>query len=384
LSDSPEGRLVWPPTKEDLERLYLDQKLSAAKIAKAYCLKYKNEKVAESTVLYELKKSGIKRRDRADHVRKVTEAMVDEWVRRYGAGESLRQISGKALDPVTVFNHLRKRGVKLRDKIEAQIQAVTKYQKTSFLGADIERAYLVGFTKGDCDVVRHGRAIRVRISTTHPAMANLFATLFGSYGLVHRYPRECALTGYEWNLEVDLDRSFEFLLKTTEDALADYAGSAATFLSFLAGFTDAEGSVYFHIKGKGGSFEISLSNTDGPLLTRIQALLVDLGHYSKFRIFEQNLNRLGYEKSGKIGRLSVWRQRDVVRVLQLLSLRHSEKRAKAHLALAFMQTTDKKVRNEILDQWDMLLLSINRSRKDFIMEAEQQYLVKHEPEDGQI
>jgi len=214
-------------------------------------------------------------------------------------------------------------------------------------------------------------------------MANLFVNLFGSSGLVHRYPRECALTGYEWNLEVDLDRSFEFLLKTTDDVLADYARSAATFLSFLAGFTDAEGSVYFHIKGKGGSFEISISNTDGPSLTRIQVVLADLGQHSKIRTFDQALNRLGYEKRGKIGRLSVWRQRDVIRVLQLLSLRHTEKRAKADLALAFMQTTDKKVRNEILDQWDILLLSIDHSRKDFIMEAEQQYLAKHKPFDSQ-
>jgi hypothetical protein len=89
--------LVWPPTKEDLERLYLVERLSAAKIAKVYDLKYDSPKVAESTILYQLKKNGIVRRDRAEHVRKVTSEMVDGWVKRYEAGESLKQIAENAV-----------------------------------------------------------------------------------------------------------------------------------------------------------------------------------------------------------------------------------------------------------------------------------------------
>lgn len=67
-------RLVWPPKKEDLERLYVVEKLSAAKIADAYGLtgKYKTPKAAESTVLYHLKRCGIERRDPAEHIMKVT------------------------------------------------------------------------------------------------------------------------------------------------------------------------------------------------------------------------------------------------------------------------------------------------------------------------
>ena len=74
------GTLAWPPKREDLERLYSGEKLSAAKIAEAYGLKYRSPKVAESTILYHLKKNGIQRRDRAEHIRKVTEEMVDGWV----------------------------------------------------------------------------------------------------------------------------------------------------------------------------------------------------------------------------------------------------------------------------------------------------------------
>jgi len=173
LSDSQDGHLVWPPTKQDLQRLYIDQKLSAGRIAKAYGVKYKNEKVAESTVLYQLKKNGIIRRDRADHVRKFTEAIVDEWVRRYKAGESLKQIAGNEISPVSIFLHLRKRGIQLRDKVEAQIAAVTKYERKPFHGDSAEKAYLMGLRYGDLDVVRHGRAIRVRVSTTPVSYTHL-------------------------------------------------------------------------------------------------------------------------------------------------------------------------------------------------------------------
>lgn len=86
--------LAWPPKKEDLERMYLVERMSAAKIAQAYGLKYKSPKVAESTVLYQLRRNGIARRDRAEHIRKVTAEMADSWVTRYEAGESLKRSQG--------------------------------------------------------------------------------------------------------------------------------------------------------------------------------------------------------------------------------------------------------------------------------------------------
>src|SRR2546422_2176832 len=184
-----EVRRAWPPKKEELEQLYLTQRLSAMKISRLYGLKYPNPKSGESMVLWYLKKFGIKRRDPAEHIRKVSEEMVDQWARRYVAGESLKQIAGDLVGSVTVFEHLKKRGVQLRDKVEAQITAVTKYQRKPFSGSDEERAYLSGFRTGDLDAVKHGRAVRVRTGTTHPLMAELFEELFGRYGYVHSYPR---------------------------------------------------------------------------------------------------------------------------------------------------------------------------------------------------
>lgn len=354
MSDSQDGHLVWPPTKQDLERLYLDQKLSAAKIATAYGLKYKNAKVAESTILHQLKKNGIKRRDKADHIRKVNEGLVNEWVRRYKAGESLKQIAKSEFSPVTVFLHLRKRGLQLRDKVEAQIQAVTKHQRILFEGDENERAYLVGFTKGDCEVIRHGRAIRVRTSTTHPAMADLFTELFDKYGYVHRYPRKATLVGYEWSLEVDLNQSFKFLFQSFETAVEEFGRSPVTFLSFLAGFFDAEGSIYYHRKGKGGGFELSLSNTNDVILERIRNFLLKLGYYSKLDTFDQNSDRLGYSLNGRISRLVIWRAEDILGLLGRLRVRHNEKVVRAEAAIAYHSSACKDERVLILTKHEAM------------------------------
>jgi hypothetical protein len=371
----PEG-LAWPPKKEDLERLYLIERLSAAKIAKVYGLKYKNAKVAESTVLYQLKKNGIKRRDAAEHIRKVPDAMVDEWVKRYKAGESLKQIAAGNVSPVTVWNHLKVRGLVLRDKVAAQILTVTKYERKNFQGDDIERAYLVGFTKGDCQVTSHGRAIRVRTSTTHPAMADLFAELFNPFGLVHRYPRKVKIGGYEWSLEVDLNLSFSFLFQTLERAVNEVGQSTATFLSFLAGFTDAEGSIYFHRKGKSGGFELSLSNTNEIVLARIRDLLAKLGYYSKLDTFDQIADRLGYVLEGRISRLVIWRVKDLLGLLGRLRVRHSEKVSRAASAVSYHSTTSKDQRVLILKRHEEMK---SRTREDvgrFVAEAKQAYSVR--------
>jgi hypothetical protein len=168
LSESLVGwKPVWPPRKADLERLYVRERLSAAKIAAVYGLRYASPKVAESAVLYHPKRNGIQRRGCAEHVRKVDQRMEDEWVRRYEAGESLKQIAGDVVDLVSVWNHLRRRGVRLRDKVEAQIQRVSKHSKKPFSGDPLEKAYILGLRFGDLAAVR-ARARNGRTASLKP------------------------------------------------------------------------------------------------------------------------------------------------------------------------------------------------------------------------
>jgi hypothetical protein len=48
-------------------------------------------------------------------------------------------------------------------------------------------------------------------------MVELFESLFSGYGHVCKYPRYKNDTGtYEWNIQVILDKSFEFVLDTRD------------------------------------------------------------------------------------------------------------------------------------------------------------------------
>ena len=361
-------QLVWPPKKEDLERLYVVDKLSAMKIANLYGLHYENPKVAESTILLQLKKNGIRRRDPAEHVRKVTKEMVDDWIERYESGESLKQIAEGNLSPVTVWNHLKRRGLTLRDKVDAQIQAVAKHERHPFSGDAIERAYLMGLRYGDLHVVRHGRAIRVRVSTTHPAMADLFEMVFSPYSFVHKYPREAKLSGYEWTLECDLGPSFEFLFCRASmrelESLSD-----PEFIGFLAGLFDAEGSFHLHKKAAWYGPEACISNGDAELLETIRKRLGSLGFHNALVWREQQSERGGISGQSRMGRIEILRFLDAQRFAQTIPIRHEEKTKRRALLLALKFGSSAEERIGTVTKWKELSNQIHEQVRLFIESA---------------
>jgi hypothetical protein len=370
--DQTSANLEWPPKKEDLERLYIHEHLSAMKISKLYGLKYPNPKSGEAMILHYLKKWGIKRRDPAEHSRKGTKEVVDEWVRRYEAGESLTDIAGEQVSPVTVFNHLHKRGVKLRDKVEAQIEAVTKHPKKPFNGDPKLRAYMIGIAKGDYWVTTHGRAIRVRLGTTHPAMARLFRDLFEQYGPIYEYPKRTLVTEFEWCLDCDLDRSFEFLANQ-ERLMVDIFSSKELFFSFLAGFFDAEGSIYYHKKHGIGAFEFSLGNTNQKILEDIRRKLSEFGFSVFLKQEKQTPERINRGRNivstMPMWRLLMWRFNDVRNIMNQLPLKHSEKVARVQIALELKQRAEPEERKTIISRWELLRLQIEKDVIDYIEEA---------------
>jgi hypothetical protein len=358
LSNPAPSKLAWPPKKDDLERLYLVEGLSAMKIANIYGLRYKNPKVAESTVLYQLKRNGIKRRGASDHVRKVSEEMVDDWVRRYQEGESLKEIAGGVVSPAAVFLHLHKRGLELREKVGAQIQAVTKHARRPFSGSKEEEAYLIGFARGDLNVSRHGRAVRVKTSSTHPLMFEHLKHLFVPYGHVLVFPRKSELAGFEWSFQADLDQSFQFLVESLP-GLPKWIFETRCFFSFLAGFFDAEGSIWLRNSGMG--FEISLTNSDLGLLETIRAKLRLLG-------FELHLSR---DKNSSVWRLKLWNQVKVIELIHRMPIRHPEKVAKVRIAQDWSKAASTEDYDKVFRTWDELLAEIKSGRDEFVRQAEE-------------
>ena len=55
-----------------------------------------------------------------------------------------------------------------------------KYKKYDFSGDPKEKAYILGLVAGDLYTHKHGRQIAVELTTTHPAMMDLFYSVFGN------------------------------------------------------------------------------------------------------------------------------------------------------------------------------------------------------------
>ena len=292
--DSP--KLTWPPTKEDLQRLYVEQRLSAAKIAKVYQLNTPNPKSAVELVRYHLKRNGIERRNRIQELCKETEATVTVWKEKHPKQESpdmeveesavlellgIKNLSVRHLDPETkervrammerlhwteglslngiadlidgrtsgdVSRWFKDLKVKARPFEVSRLKSIMenrKYERRPFDGTDEDKAYLLGIAHGDFHVrTPWNGAVSVSTSTTHPAMVQLFRKLFSPFGHVYQFSRyQSDVNSYEWNLQATLDDTFRFLLVGHKAAWEWVSQDESRVYSYLAGLWDAEGRV---------------------------------------------------------------------------------------------------------------------------------------------
>lgn len=89
----------------------------------------------------------------------------------------------------------------------------------------------------------HGKRIRLQVNTTHPAMLELFKTLFSKYSHLCLCPDfRKKLSTFQWHIQADLDASFSFLMKKPRAIEVGIIKNTNLFLAFLAGYADAEGS----------------------------------------------------------------------------------------------------------------------------------------------
>ncbi|HZW84769.1 MAG TPA: hypothetical protein VFE91_02560, partial [Nitrososphaerales archaeon] len=175
-------------------------------------------------------------------------------------------------------------GVEVRPFEEARLKGIRekrrKYERRPFDGTDEDKAYLLGLRHGDLSVSRpFNGAVRVSTSTTHPAMAELFHSLFSPYGHVYQHPRYKKDTmTYEWNVQSILDESFEFLLMARQEARVWASSKESTLLAYLAGILDAEGSVGIYGNGSTTAIQVLVYNTDYDLVSFVRSSWAKLGY----------------------------------------------------------------------------------------------------------
>lgn len=300
--------------KSKLENLYLKKKLSISEIAKK--LKYDR-----SIISRELKRNKIPLRSRSV-VRKLVASKnkIKKLIiaKLYYKDRFTQKQIGKKLKvhKETIRRLMKEYGLKTRKKSEIS----TRYPKSNFSGSLEEKTYLLGFRAGDLNVQlsRSKNLIIVRCTSTRIAQIQLFKNLFKKYGYIYvGKPKQDGNRDFL----IRLNRTFSFLLPKKDNIPKWIQKNTNYFLSFLAGYTDAEGCIWID---KTNVARFKLSSYDKNILKQINGQLFEMGiKCNSPRIHVKK----GYKKSdGCIYRNDEWafvisQKSSLLPILQLLKSR---------------------------------------------------------------
>lgn len=253
--------------KSKLEKLYFKKKLSIPQIAE-------NLRHDLSIIVRELKRHRIPRRS-------LSEALVLSWRKKrikrsvieklYHVKKLTQEQIAKKLhkSPEHICKLMKEYGLKARRPSYYH----TLYRKYDFSNDLKEKAYLIGFRTGDLGVhlSPSGKLIIVSSTSTKKEQIRLFKNLFQKYGHIWiSKPRRDRNKAFM----VSLNRTFNFLLPKQDKVPAWARRDKKYFLSFLAGYTDAEGCFYIS-KDRVAGFR--LASYDKKTLKQIHAGLLRIG-----------------------------------------------------------------------------------------------------------
>ena len=155
--------------------------------------------------------------------------------------------------------------------------------------------------------------------------------------------------------------------------MSEFVHNPHLFMSFLAGFFDAEGTVYFHKKGNGGAFELAIVNTDSELLREIGEELSGRGYALKLeqvKVDQEKAVRSGVKNPGEFRwRIVMWRFEEVHRLMSEMPVRHAEKVAKIEIALRVARLKENQERVAPMAEWKHLLARIRNQRNEYVARA---------------
>ncbi|MAG45389.1 MAG: hypothetical protein CMH63_01290 [Nanoarchaeota archaeon] len=249
-------------SKEEIRRLYIGKKLTTYDIAeKMGC--------CQASIWKKLKFYKIKRRDScsSDYFNIPSKKLLKELYIKKGL--STWNIERKyGYSRSTVHTHLKKHGL-----IRSRAEAHRRYPRKDFKGNTLMKAYMIGFRIGDLRVRKiweNSETIHVDCGTTIPEQIELIKNLFGKYGRIWMKKIKSRNDNC-YQIEALLNESFSFLL---DNKVPKWVfGRKDCFSAFLAGFTDAEGTIGINMK----MAYYSLVNQDKELLIKIRNKLGSMG-----------------------------------------------------------------------------------------------------------
>jgi len=250
-----------PIPKYKLIDLYRKQKLSIRKIAKTYNCNGR-------TIHRKLRAFNIKTRSPSEAATKIhisKSKLKYYYLHKKFSTNKIAKIYN--CDDFTIFKKLRAYGIRIRTKSEA----ISKYPRYDFNGNLKEKAYIIGFRLGDLHVERNCQLIIIRCSSTRLEQIRLIKNLFNKYGHVHIHKTH-RLSGKRNIIDIrcHLNKSFDFLLSKIDRIPIWIRRNKRFFISFLAGYTDAEGWIGLaNVKRKRKQPVFQISSHDKNILNHI-------------------------------------------------------------------------------------------------------------------
>ncbi|MBU3918696.1 hypothetical protein KKC63_02195 [Patescibacteria group bacterium] len=236
---------------------------------------------------------------------------------------------------------IKRLGLPTRSLAEAHII----YPRKDFEGDHAEKAYIIGFAMGDLRVRKsyiNSETIHADCASTKREQIKLIKELFQGYGRI--WIKKQPNRDNYIQIECYFNLSFDFLLK--KRVLADkwISEDKELFCAFLAGFTDAEGSIF--IDKKGLAF-YSLGNYNHRLLRQIRSKLMSLGvvcsKMTEAKTKGKNFGT-GFIHNENYWQLRVNRKIDLLKLFDLIGhrLRHEKRIRDMHRAIDNIDFRNKK------------------------------------------
>lgn len=278
---------------------------------------------------------------------------------------------------------LIKHGIPIRDNITASVLAHLKYPRHPFTGDDKEKSYMIGLRAGDLHAQRTtSLSIKARVQTTHPAMQTLMESTFGKYGTVYSRPYfDKRYHRFTWDILVWLDNTFSFVIKKPGRIPKWILRNTDNFLSFLAGYFDAEGIVTLSHSKNRPSISLRIATYDRDILQDAFRALSKMGLHPTIRIQSQKGTNTSYgAQKSACWSLALHRRTEIIHLARHLPLRHSEKTTKlALLVKIFRNRRLSQVRwTDIAHDVEELRHQIDQRVKAFAHQAKQLRLKRRE------
>lgn len=324
--------------EEELRELYVNQGLTMTEIAERFG-------VGASSVRRRLDEMGVVSRARGPKGSRIlphhelTEADLREmYLEQKLSIPQIAEMSGWGRE--TVRLRMIEYGIPIRSFSAAHVVQHGTYDEfRDFDGDTVERSYMLGFRLGDLHVRyqhEHSEVIRLACTSSKPEQIALIETVYGRYGHVMR--------GVDWRvslrgllkcekIEISLNQSFDFLLEHPDEIHPWILADHHIFLSFLAGFTDAEGS--FHVTTRKGAIphgRFSLKNTDKRILEQCREKLIslDIACSNMNKVYDEGrqTSKRGVFANKALWEFSIEQKESLLRLIDLISpyLLHGKRR----------------------------------------------------------